>query len=143
GRSLVRSLQGHLPALRALRSDAPSTVRVFIGRFMARCSLVSLLGSLGTTGCASIPKGRAVVNDVDFQGQQELSESELDDTLATRESPQFLGLFAGVVYDYEVFNLYVLGRDLQRVERYYRARGFYKARVRAGRVFYEDPKHVR
>ncbi len=110
---------------------------------MARCSLVSLLGSLGTAGCASIPKGRAVVDEVDFQGQDELTQSELEDKLATRESPHFLGLFEGVVYDYEVFNLYVLGRDLQRVERYYRARGFYKARVRAGRVFYDDPKHVR
>jgi len=110
---------------------------------MVRCSVVSLLGSLGSSGCASIPKGRAVVDDVDFQGQDEVTESELEDKLATRESPHFLGLFEGVVYDYEVFNLYVLQRDLQRVERYYRARGFYKARVRAGRVFYDDPTHVR
>ena len=110
---------------------------------MARCSVVSILGSLGTAGCASIPKGRAAVDDVDFQGQDEISESELEDKIATRESAHFLGLFEGVVYDYEVFNLYVLQRDLLRIERYYRARGFYKARVRAGRVFYDDPKHVR
>jgi outer membrane protein insertion porin family/translocation and assembly module TamA len=110
---------------------------------MARCSLVSLFGSLGTAGCASIPKGRAAVDDVDFRGQEELTESELEDTIATRESAHFLGLFEGVVYDYEVFNIYVLQRDLQRVERYYRARGFYQARVRASRVFYDDPKHVR
>jgi outer membrane protein insertion porin family/translocation and assembly module TamA len=39
------------------------------------------------------------------------------------------------MYDYEVFDRYVLERDLQRIERYYRARGFYRSHVRAGRVF--------
>jgi outer membrane protein insertion porin family/translocation and assembly module TamA len=63
--------------------------------------------------------------------------------MATTPSSKFVGLFRGVVYDYEIFNQSVLQTDLQRIERYYRARGFYKARVRAGRIFYEDEKHVR
>jgi outer membrane protein assembly factor BamA len=110
---------------------------------MARCSVASILGSVSSLGCASIPRGRAAVDDVDFHGNDELGQSELEDKIVTRESAHFLGLFEGVVYDYEIFNIYVLQRDLERIERYYRARGFYKARVRAGRVFYDDAKHVR
>jgi outer membrane protein assembly factor BamA len=37
----------------------------------------------------------------------------------------------------------VLDRDLQRVERYYRSRGYYQARVRAGRVFFIAPNKVK
>jgi len=111
---------------------------------MARYSVASILGTLTTLGCASIPKGRAAVDEVDFEGNEELADGEIEGRLATRESPAFLGVFEGVVYDYEIFNIYVLQRDLERVERYYRARGFYRVRVRAGRVFYDDDgKHVR
>ena len=56
--------------------------------------------------------------------------------MATHETPRFLGLIPGVIYDYEVFNRYVLEKDLQRIERYYRARGYYRARARAARVVY-------
>src|SRR5688572_26935355 len=38
------------------------------------------------------------------------------------------------MFDYELFDRYVLERDLQRIERYYRSRGFYRSHVRAGRV---------
>src|SRR5262245_32104925 len=56
--------------------------------------------------------------------------------MATHETPRFLGLIPGVIYDYEIFNRYVLEKDLQRIERYYRARGYYAARARAARVVY-------
>jgi outer membrane protein assembly factor BamA len=75
-------------------------------------------------------------------GNKVLDEQEIEEKIASRESPRFLGLFAGVVYDYEVFDRYVLERDLQRIERYYRARGFYWTRVRAGRVFVSGPRKV-
>src|SRR5262249_32753556 len=46
------------------------------------------------------------------------------------------------VYDYEIFDPYVLQRDLARVERYYRARGFYDAHARAGRIRETKTGHV-
>jgi outer membrane protein insertion porin family/translocation and assembly module TamA len=82
------------------------------------------------------------VTSVDVNGNDELSSKSIKKKLATRSSPKFLGLFRGVVYDYEVFDLFVLQRDLARIERYYRARGFYKARARAGRVFYDGPSRA-
>ena len=51
-----------------------------------------------------------------------------------RPAPSSSALFRGVVYDYEVFDRATLQRDLARIERYYRARGYYGAHARAGRV---------
>jgi outer membrane protein insertion porin family/translocation and assembly module TamA len=39
-----------------------------------------------------------------------------------------------VVFEYEIFDQYALRRDLQRIERYLRARGYYEAHVYAARV---------
>ena len=100
-------------------------------------------GALMMLACAKLPHGRAAIDAVDVEGNDTVSGGDIEEKMATRSSPKFLGLFRGVVFDYEVFDLYVLQRDLARVERYYRARGFYKARARAGRVYYVDPHHVR
>jgi outer membrane protein assembly factor BamA len=120
------------------------------GTCRTRLALVSRLHcilGLGATalvgGCASIPRGRAAVNSVEVEGARALSDSDVTGKIATTPSPKFLGLFRGVVYDYEIFNQSVLQTDLQRIERYYRARGYYRARVRAGRIFYVDNRHVR
>lgn len=78
-----------------------------------------------------------------MSGNHVIDEEELEEKLATAESPAFLGLFQGVVYDYNIFDRFVLERDLQRVERYYRARGYYQARARAGRVFFVAKNKVR
>jgi outer membrane protein insertion porin family/translocation and assembly module TamA len=97
---------------------------------------------LAVTGCARIPQGRAAVDTVEISGTRTLSSSELQDKIATSSSPKFLGLFRGVIVDYEIFERHVLQRDLQRIEQYYRDRGFYEARVRAARIVYLDEKHV-
>jgi outer membrane protein assembly factor BamA len=83
------------------------------------------------------------VDSVKFKGNTSIDSDDLREKLATAESPRFLGLFSGVVYDYSVFDRFVLDRDLQRVERYYRARGYYQARARAGRVFFISPQQVK
>jgi outer membrane protein insertion porin family/translocation and assembly module TamA len=83
------------------------------------------------------------VDAVDFEGVEHVSEHDLADKLATAPSPKFLGLFRGLVYDYELYDPYVLQRDLERVERYYRARGYYEAHARAGRVEAVGGDHVR
>jgi outer membrane protein insertion porin family/translocation and assembly module TamA len=67
-------------------------------------------------------------------GNDALSDSEIEEHIASRATPRFFGVFKGLIYDYEVFDRYVLERDLQRIERYYRARGYYWTHVRAGRV---------
>ncbi|HEX7450964.1 MAG TPA: POTRA domain-containing protein, partial [Polyangiaceae bacterium] len=87
-------------------------------------------------GCTAVPPGRSAVKSVEFTGNDAISEDDLEEKLATADSPSFLGFFQGVVYDWNVFDRFVLERDLQRIERYYRTRGYYHARVRAGRVFF-------
>ncbi len=68
-------------------------------------------------------------------GNSQLADEEIEERIASRETPKFLGLFPGVIYDYEVFNRFVLERDLQRIERFYRSRGFYEAHARAAHVY--------
>jgi outer membrane protein insertion porin family/translocation and assembly module TamA len=94
------------------------------------------------SGCASIPEGRSAVDEVDITGNDRVDEDDILEHIATQENPRFLGIFEGVVVDYSVYNRHVLERDLARVERYYRARGHYRARVRAGRVFQVDDDEV-
>jgi len=103
-------------------------------------SFISLLCSVG---CTTVPDGRSAVKSVDLSGNDVIDSDELREKLATTSSPKFLGLFRGIVYDYSVFDRFVLERDLQRIERYYRAVGYYHARVRAGRVSYVERNKVR
>jgi len=110
-----------------------------LGRFPR---LVLLAAALGASACVTVPKGRIAVDRIRFEGNDVISSKELGKRMATRETRRFLGL-RGLLYDYELFNRHVLERDLQRIERFYRARGYYQARARAGRVFATDDDHVR
>lgn len=123
---------------------APSLTSIAANCLTGRVDLaVLLLLGVASAGCAKIPEGRSAVDRVDVRGNEELGDSQIETKIATRASPKALGLFRGVIYDYEVFDRFVLGRDLARIERLYRAQGHYKARARAARVFYDGPKHVR
>src|SRR5579859_1128236 len=109
---------------------------------------------LGAMGCAHPPPGRYVIDEVDVDRvilpgidpdgvSRGVSESDVRDKIATAASGRFLGFFPrGVVLDYELFDPYVLERDLSRIERIYRARGYYEAHVRAGRVERTSDGHV-
>jgi outer membrane protein insertion porin family/translocation and assembly module TamA len=110
----------------------------------------SLSVASAIAGCASLlacaarpPPGRAAVDAVDFDGVESVGVQDLESKIATAPSPKFLGLFRGLVYDYELLSPSVLARDLERVERFYRARGYYEAHARAGRVQFVSPDHVR
>jgi outer membrane protein insertion porin family/translocation and assembly module TamA len=107
-------------------------------------AMVSIGLCLATTvlGCVSIPGRRYALDSIDISGNDALSDSDIEAQIATRESPRFLAVFTGLVYDYEIFDRYVLERDLQRIERYYRSRGYYWPRVRAGRVFNTGERKV-
>jgi outer membrane protein insertion porin family/translocation and assembly module TamA len=96
-------------------------------------SAVALLALAGSA-CYRVPSGKKAVADVTIEGTHDIDDEDLLDSIATRESSRFLGMFEGVVYDYELFDQYALRKDLQRIERYLRARGFYDARVYAARV---------
>jgi outer membrane protein insertion porin family/translocation and assembly module TamA len=106
-------------------------------------SLFALLLALFSVGCTSVPPGRSAVKSVDITGNDAIDTDDLKEKIATAESPEFLAFFQGVVYDWNVFDRFVLERDLQRIERYYRSRGYYQARARAGRVFFISKNKVR
>ncbi|MCB9577991.1 MAG: BamA/TamA family outer membrane protein [Polyangiaceae bacterium] len=86
---------------------------------------------------------RDVISDVELEGATDVDEDELLDGLATADSSRFLGIWDGVFFDYQVFDENVLARDLERVERYYRARGYYEAKVTAARIIRVDEHHVK
>lgn len=119
---------------------AGTWARVRIGTRPAPLLLAGLLGSLG---CTSIPEGRSAVDDLSLRGASGVDAADAEERLATASTPKFLGLFRGVVFDYELFDRYVLQRDLARVERYYRSRGYYEAHARAARVRHTAKNHVR
>lgn len=105
--------------------------------------LFGVMSVLCITGCTKVPPGRSAVKTIDFSGNEAIDADDLREKLATTSTPKFLGLFRGIVYEYSVFDRFVLERDLQRIERYYRAMGYYHARARAGRVFFVESNKVR
>lgn len=94
-------------------------------------------------GCKTIPEGRSAVDDVTVRGADKVDDGDVKDKIATSPSPKFLGLFRGVLYEYSVFDRFILQRDLARVEAFYRSKGYWDAHARAGRVHSIDDKHVR
>ena len=89
------------------------------------------LVALGLSLCAcAAPHTRPVVSSIELResnDQSVIDDSAVLDGLAT----------------YDEYDPSVLSRDLDRVERYYRARGYYEAKVTAARVLTTDAKHVR
>jgi outer membrane protein assembly factor BamA len=105
-----------------------------------------LLLALGVgAGCYPRPDLGAespVVDSLDVVGASSVDTDQLEEGLATHETPTFL-FMQGVAYDYEVLDETLLERDLERVERFYRARGYYEAKVRAARVIWTATDAVR
>jgi outer membrane protein assembly factor BamA len=126
-------------ALASALAPSMSVLRL-CARFAKLLVLASLLFLLG---CNKVPAGRMSVDDVTVRGAKKVDADDVADKVATTESPKFLGLFRGVIYDYSVFDRNVLQRDLARVEAFYRTKGYYDAHARAGRIHVIDDKHVR
>jgi outer membrane protein assembly factor BamA len=123
--------------------ERPLTADPRAGRAFSVHVLLGLFSLLLSSACTSVPPGRSAVQSVNFSGNAAIDSDDLREKLATAESPRFLGFFSGIVYDYSIFDRFVLDRDLQRIERYYRSRGYYQARARAGRVFFTSPNKVK
>jgi outer membrane protein assembly factor BamA len=105
--------------------------------------VLALALAFSSLACTSIPQGRSAIDTVKVHGADVVSADDITDRLATTASPKFLGLMRGIVYDYSIYDESVLQRDLARVERYYRGRGFLDARARAARVTQVSANHVR
>ncbi len=112
-------------------------------RTKSHSRLLGALALVALTGCTSIPQGRSSIDTVAITGTHALDESAVEDKIATAPTEKFFGLFRGVVYDYEVYDPSVVQRDLARIERYYRGKGFLEAHARAARVQDIAKGHVR
>ena len=128
-----------------MRSQAPAPVRR-----LTPMTWVAVLGlsSLGL-GCVRRPDtaGGPVIEALDIVASDSARGSSVDtdrlaEGLATHATPTFL-LMRGVAYDYEVLDEALLERDLARVERFYRARGHYEAKVTGARVIWTGRSSVR
>jgi hypothetical protein len=108
--------------------------------------------ALGAAGCATIPEGRYGVERLELRGVERLDAFALRACLATKErahlsidlsrdpaptcgEPPFearrihLPLWRWPWTDWPLYDPSVFERDLARIERWYRARGYYGARV--------------
>jgi outer membrane protein insertion porin family/translocation and assembly module TamA len=110
--------------------------------------------ALGLAGCTTKPMPRApVVDRVDVAGAEEVDGDEVEHKIATRETERLLGgafepvpllrVIDALTVDYQFLDRFVLQRDLDRVQRYYRSRGFYDVQVRAGRIIELEDGSVR
>lgn len=112
------------------------------------------LGGLGGVACA--PKFYAphpcdrpdltgcLVDEVKVVGARRVPPGDIKGKIATAETSRALAgvlehvpiasLWDRITVDYEELDPFVLERDLQRIERLFKARGFYEARARAARV---------
>jgi len=106
-------------------------------------ALVAVGIGLSCSACYSVAAGRQAIDRVDVVETAAVPSSEVEDRIATGPSPRFLGIWDGVVFDYQYYDKFVLARDLARIERLYHARGYYDARVTAARVIPKSDGHVR
>lgn len=103
--------------------------------------------------CSPVDAKGCVIEDlrVDRGPGAAVDEDDIKARLATAESSFFvtsgtvnlLGGTGELFFDYQRFDRLVLERDLERIERYYHARGFYEVMVRAARVLSTGGSTVR
>jgi outer membrane protein assembly factor BamA len=111
-------------------------------RFRSRIG--TLLVAAGATslaaGCRALPP-RPIVDEVRIEGLREVDDKPLLEGLSTSETPLLFGMIPGVL-EYTTYDANVLARDLERIERYLRARGYYDAKVWAARVIHTAEHEV-
>ncbi len=103
--------------------------------------------------CERADLSNCVIQKVEVLGNRAVTTSEIKEKIATRETSRLfsgavenvpiLGLWDRLTVDYERLDPFVLERDLARIERTYRARGYYEAHVRAGRTIKLPNNQVR
>lgn len=103
--------------------------------------------------CTRVDLGGCIIEDVEVLENATIEDSDIEERIATAETSRvlegalenvpLLSLWDSLTVQYELFDKFVLERDLARIERYYRSRGFYEAHARAGRVIRLSRKTVR
>lgn len=111
------------------------------GSFIGARRFASWLWLVVLGACRPLPP-EPLVDSVRIDGTRAVDADKLREGLATAETPLLFGIFPRVL-EYQVFDANVLARDLERVERYLRARGYYEAKVVAARVLRTGPHSVR
>ncbi len=98
---------------------------------------------LAALSCARQPFPREpVVEAVEIGGVTSEDADGVQKGLATQESQKLLLMWDGITSDYETFDDSVMQTDVERIERYFRARGYYEARVLHARVVRRDEHRV-
>jgi hypothetical protein len=125
-------------------------------------ALVLALAAPAALGCVKKPYqgGRCdrpdlsgcVIEDLSIVGNHAVGDGDIEEKIATAETSHVLGgvvkdvpvlgLWDRLTVDYERLDPFVLQRDLERIERYYRTRGYYEAHVHAGRVIRRPDRSV-
>ena len=82
------------------------------------------------------------MDEIEIAGADDLDTDALEEGLATAETPLLFGIIPRVL-EYSTYDPAVLAKDLERAERWLRARGYYEAKVVAARVVYIDEHYVR
>jgi hypothetical protein len=134
--------------LRAAWSATPGWIALAISLAPAGCRPKPACDPDDAKGCV-ITKLR--IDQRRSPGGGGVSEDDVKARLATAESSFFVThgtveLLQGtgeLFFRYERFDQLVLERDLERIVRYYQARGYYEATVRAARVLREGDSTVR
>ncbi len=102
-----------------------------LGRFSLWRLLVASALVLATLGCGSSLRERTV-SDIRVQ-ETAPSDVDLDDVLSGLATAQPRTLF-WIERERDVYDSNLLSRDLERIERFYRAEGYYDVKVVAARV---------
>ncbi len=111
------------------------------GGWLLGAALALLLSGLGCVSARDVPAAGARIDEVELLGAESIDEERLLEGLATRASPNWL--VVALSGQYEVLDQALLERDLERVERFYRARGYYEAKVVGARVIHGQAERVR
>jgi outer membrane protein insertion porin family/translocation and assembly module TamA len=121
----------------ALLSATPAIATPAIAKFALAALAASALGCP-----AKLPAGATALDAVDVDGTSELESGDVEAAIASQPTSKSLGIHLWWV-DYGLYERATLEKDLERIERYYRARGFYEAHVEAGRVVHTGERSVR
>lgn len=89
--------------------------------------------ALGSACLKPLPPASQVIEEVELRGAVKVDADVVLEGLATRPSDRIF-FTSGLVGEYSVLDSALLERDLERIERFYRARGYYEARIVAARV---------
>jgi outer membrane protein assembly factor BamA len=90
--------------------------------------------ALGLTGCAArIDRSRLAIENLRLHGVRRVDEGDLRNRIATQQTSRTLGIRLPWT-DPQYYDETSFRRDLDRIERYYAARGYYSAAVQGVRL---------